>query len=275
MATAEELIQAVNASAFELDDSHIIHLFEGGSALHGARIAAKADLDICGVFIEPKANIYGLSPREHFVTSTSDESRRNTADDIDICLYSLKRWAALACKGNPTALSYLFASNAKAEFYDFNGCHDLDMSLWGAHREELRSAILCTNSAGHFSGFVTGQMKRLLGEKGLGKHGQRPELEVLHGYDTKAAMHAMRLCGEGIELMLTGEITYPRPNANELIQIRNGRWSLDAVNREVSRKLYELEEAMVKSKLRRKPDYVRVNSTLVRMYEEFYYGEAL
>lgn len=265
MATNEELIRAVNASAFNLGDLFLIHLFEGGSALHGARLEGKTDLDICGIFIEPKVNIFGLTPFEHCVTSTSDESRRNTADDTDICIYSLRRWAGLACKGNPTALSYLFAENAKGYIWDME-----DVSIWGRYREELKKSILASSAAGHFIGFVTGQMKRLLGEKGQGKHGQRPELTLTHGYDTKAAMHAMRLCGEGLELMQTGAITYPRPEKELLIEIRQGAWSLDRVNSEVSRKLYELEEAMVASRLRRRPDHARVSETLVKMYEEFY-----
>jgi len=32
-------------------------------------------------------------------------------DDIDVCLYSLRKWAGLAAKGNPTALHFLFSRN--------------------------------------------------------------------------------------------------------------------------------------------------------------------
>ena len=39
MATARELIQSVQQSPFmqKMTPEHLIHLFEGGSALHGAR----------------------------------------------------------------------------------------------------------------------------------------------------------------------------------------------------------------------------------------------
>jgi len=30
---------------------------------------------------------------------------------IDVCLYSLRKWAGLAAKGNPTALHFLFSQN--------------------------------------------------------------------------------------------------------------------------------------------------------------------
>jgi predicted nucleotidyltransferase len=263
MATARELIQSVAKSPLmqKMNTDHLIHLFEGGSALHGARLATKSDLDICGVFIEPKANVFGLTPFEHMVTSTSDQTERNTSDDTDICLYGLKRWAELACRGNPTAISYIFAENCAPTNW-----------LWGyAVLGRMKEAIISKKAALHFLGFVNGQMKRLLGEKGKGKHGQHPELIENFGYDTKTAMHAMRLCGEGKELMTEGFIRYPRPNVRELVDIRQGRWSLDMVNREVSRGLYELEEAMKKSSLRSKPDYDIVNEELVNAYEEFYY----
>lgn len=266
MATAQELIQVVKASAFSqrMSTDNLIHLFEGGSALHGARLAGKSDLDICGVFIEPKENVFGLTPFEHVVTSTSSNTERNTSSDVDICLYGLKRWAELACKGNPSALAYLFADN-KAPWKPSGW-------LWSyAVQGRMADAIVCKKAAAHFTGFVNGQMKRLLGEKGQGKHGQRPELTANFGYDTKAAMHAVRLCDEGIELMTKGYITYPRPSIGHLVDIRLGKFSLDAVNRMVSGLLYELDEAVVKSPLRSKPDYGIVNEELVNAYEEFYY----
>src|SRR4051812_28407567 len=89
------------------DNFQIIHLFEGGSKQHGARIEGKNDLDIYGVFIEPRVKELGLDPFEHFVTSTSDNQQRNSADDVDVTLYSLRRWAQLATKGNPTAINFL------------------------------------------------------------------------------------------------------------------------------------------------------------------------
>jgi uncharacterized protein len=68
-------------------------------------------------------------------------------------------------------------------------------------------------------------MKRLLGEKGQ-KNIHRAELEAKHGYDTKNAMHVVRSYGEAKELVETGHITLPEPNRDELIEIRNRKYSL-------------------------------------------------
>lgn len=56
---------------------------------------------------------------------------------------------------------------------------------------------------------------------------QRAELEAKYGYDTKHASHLVRLISEGKELLLTGEITLPRPDAAELLRVRGGEYSYD------------------------------------------------
>jgi uncharacterized protein len=255
----ERVLTAIRDTQVPLEN--LILLFAGGSNLHGARIEGKNDLDIYGVFFEPEVNIFGLTPFEHYVTSTSDQTERNSPDDIDITLYSFRRWVQLACKGNPTALSFLFANNL------------LPRATWAVHNIEMRDAILAKSAAKHFKGFVQGQMNRLLGTRGLGKHGQRPELEIAHGYDTKAAMHAVRLMGEGIELMQTGSITYPRHDKETLIKIRQGEFSLDRICSTVSEMITLLDEAVEKSPLPESPDRARVNAILVDAYKSFYgYG---
>lgn len=78
-------------------------------------------------------------------------------------------------------------------------------------------------------------MKRLLGQKGQ-KNIHRAELEEKHGYDTKYAMHVIRLYGEARELMQKGCITLPRPNKDELVAIRMGKYSLGEIQ-ELGRQL--------------------------------------
>lgn len=56
---------------------------------------------------------------------------------------------------------------------------------------------------------------------------QRAESERKFGYDTKHASHLFRLLGEGKELLTTGHITFPRPDAENLLTIRYGKYSYD------------------------------------------------
>jgi hypothetical protein len=55
----------------------------------------------------------------------------------------------------------------------------------------------------------------------------RADLEAKYGFDLKHASHLYRLIGEGIELLTRGVITFPRPDASDLLDIRNGIYSYD------------------------------------------------
>ena len=132
-------------------------------------------------------------------------------------LYSLRKWAGMAAKGNATALHFLFAEPK-----------EVDPKAWKKIQAK-REVFLSRNSAKQFLGFADDQFKRLTGEKGSGKKGQRPEYIGKFGYDTKAAMHGLRLLYECLELMAHRRITLPRPEKDLLIEVRSGEWPLERV----------------------------------------------
>lgn len=57
----------------------------------------------------------------------------------------------------------------------------------------------------------------------------RHELEAKYGYDTKHGMHLVRLITEGAELLTDGKITLPRPDANFLLEVKNGYFDYDQI----------------------------------------------
>jgi predicted nucleotidyltransferase len=58
---------------------------------------------------------------------------------------------------------------------------------------------------------------------------ERKRLEELYKYDVKHASHLVRLMTEGKELLLTGKITFPLPNADEVLSIKNGKYSYEEI----------------------------------------------
>jgi uncharacterized protein len=231
------LMDQVVRSGFD-DPETVIHLFIGGSELHGAKVGATDDLDLYGVFLDGPAATLGLQPRTHFVWSTATDDRRNGPEDVDLTLYSLHRWAHLAAKGNATALHFLFA----------------DATATSSKTWEMVQAnfdlFLSRRSAEQFLGFADNQLRRITGEKGRGAKGTRPEYESKFGYDTKAAMHCLRLYLECIELMRIGRITLPRPEKEFLIAARSGEWPLEHFLEEARRLRLEAEDAAAESSLR-------------------------
>lgn len=58
---------------------------------------------------------------------------------------------------------------------------------------------------------------------------RRKRLEEQFGYDTICASHLIRLMFEGKELLLTGKITFPLPNAEDILNIKLGKYEYDEV----------------------------------------------
>ena len=247
-----DLLQHVRESGFPFPD-RLIHVFVGGSELHGAKVHGTDDLDIYGLYIEPPELILGLESQPHYVWSTAGNERRNGPADIDVTLYSLKKWAGLACKGNPTALHFLFTKSA------------IKSSVWSAILAK-REVFLSRSCVPQFLGFADAQLKRMTGQMGRGKKGQRPELEAKYGYDVKAGMHVIRLLYECQELVTTGKITLPRPERDLLIRVRTGKYSMDKVLSMAQRQFAECEEAARLSPLPEKVDRAAVSAILANAY---------
>ena len=256
--TGISLMDHVRAAGFPYL-SDIVHVFVGGSELHGAKLDGTDDHDIYGVFVEPPEIALGLDACEHFVWSTSGNEQRNTADDVDITLYSLRKWAKLAAKGNPTCLHLMFAENQSPRTQH--------KYVW-SNLTDAKEAFLAKSHISQFIGFVDAQLGRLTGERGRGKKGQRPELETRFGYDTKAGMHSIRLLYEAIELMKTGSMTFPRPEKELLISIRQGAWSLDKLIAEANLLIHEAKKASEESKLPDEVDRKCVSEIVTEAYCE-------
>ena len=126
-----ELLSNILNAGFPLDQRDIIHLFVGGSQLHGAKVHGYDDLDIYGCYIEPPTHILGLRDLSHFVWSSGSQERKNTSEDVDVTMYSLHRWGELIMKGNPAIVHFLYAAN------------EAEASVWNTrvlpHRDEFLS----------------------------------------------------------------------------------------------------------------------------------------
>jgi hypothetical protein len=234
----------------------LIMTYIGGSQAHGAKVGATDDTDWYGVFIEPATKALGLDRIEHFIYTTGGKLGGNGPADTDVTLYSLRKWAGLAARGNPSSLHFLFAK------------HQFSHTIWDSITSQSH-LFLSKNHVKPFLGFANDQLMRLFGEKGQ-KNIHRAELKEKYGYDTKYAMHVVRLFGEAKELMKTGRITLPRPNATELIDIRNGKYKLHEI-RTWARELEDAAlQASAKSTLPETINRDVISTVISDAYREFW-----
>jgi hypothetical protein len=98
---------------------------------------------------------------------------------------------------------------------------------------------------------------------------KRGALEEEFGYDTKHAMHLVRLLRMGVEALRDEEIVVKRPDAEELLAIRNGAWTYDEVVAYAESMDKEVREVWYKkTKLRKRPD-IHLAATLLMEVQEY------
>ena len=183
-----------------------------GSGVHGIAIPGTDDHDEMGVFVEPAECVVGLAPPvPHYVFRTQPEGARSGPGDVDLVMYSLRKYLRLATKGNPTALLPLFAQSDAV----------LVLTPPGEELRALAPAVLSQRAVRRFLGFMNSQRERLLGR---GKAPNRPELVARYGYDVKYASHALRLAYQGREVLRDGRLTLPMPAAEraEVLRVKSG-----------------------------------------------------
>ena len=99
----------------------------------------------------------------------------------------------------------------------------------------------------------------------------RHETEEQFGFDTKHAMHLVRLLRMGNEILTEGKVLVKRPDAKELLDIRNGKWTYDKlIEYAENMDKVVLEEAYKNTKLPRSVDKEFVNNILINTYLNFW-----
>jgi uncharacterized protein len=87
------------------------------------------------------------------------------------------------------------------------------------------------------------------------RNAKRAALEAKSGYDTKHAMHLVRLLGMCREVLETGQVVVKRTqDGDELRAIRNGEWSYDQLIEWAEREDAAMAEVAEKSSLPHSPD---------------------
>jgi hypothetical protein len=270
---------------------------------------------------------------KHIRNSTKkDDSKRNTADDVDDELFSFQTYMELIRQGQTVALDMLFTpvkfycddvtvsplwweivnnreklihkgtnafvgyTKAQAAKYGHKGDRLSALNLfmntakdWNGHKElgdyaseisvlvnaaaskEVEIVFIPTpnGSSGdmrdmpHLSlankkvGYTcTVDYARQVWQLALDKYGHRAKLaESNDGIDWKATMHAVRIAAEAKQLLLTGEITFPRPEAELLVKIRTGQIRYQEVEELIEEGLAGIKDAEQRSILPDKPNY--------------------
>lgn len=79
-----------------------------GSVCHGTSLGEAADRDEMGIFIEPLEYVCGLTSIDHYIYRDAAEGERSGPGDLDLTLYSLRKYCRLTAGGNPSTAILLW-----------------------------------------------------------------------------------------------------------------------------------------------------------------------
>ncbi|OIO72825.1 MAG: hypothetical protein AUJ85_09345 [Elusimicrobia bacterium CG1_02_37_114] len=183
---------------------------------------------------------------------------RNSDENEDRVMYTIQKFVRLAINSNPSVFEWLFVPGHCIRIME-----EPAKILRANRLMFLSKKIYC-----RFKGFAYSEFQNLT--KLTGETGAKRKDQILKfGYSLKNAMNCIRLLEQGVELLNKAHITMPRPNCQELVQIKQGKFSYEQIVNKFDNLLKELEEAKINSKL---PDVPRVNDVdklMIRLIKDF------
>lgn len=100
---------------------------------------------------------------------------------------------------------------------------------------------------------------------------KRSNLEEHYGFDTKHASHLVRLLRMAEEILTTGEVIVERPDAEEILSVRNGSMTYDEIIGWASSQDTKIRDVLYKTTpLRKKPD-VKLAAKVLMEVQDIYW----
>jgi hypothetical protein len=115
----------------------------------------------CACALEPRRYVVGFGKFEQWVYRSAaeregDAGARSQAGDLDLTVYSLRKWARLALQGNPTVLLLLFLPDSAL----------VVRTQGGEQLQEIAPAFASRRAGRRFLGYLEAQRQRLVGDRG-------------------------------------------------------------------------------------------------------------
>lgn len=250
MAVPKNLIRDYKA----LGEWNILHAYRGSYA-HGTRMAPDDpafidDIDTIGVCIPPPEYYLGL---REFAGRGAQEIKYQ---EYDIVVYELLKTLRLLSAGNPNMLAMMWMERNKY----------MHLSSAGEMLLESKSVFSSKRAYKPFIGYAYGQLHRMEHSAFEGYMGaKRKALVEVLGYDAKNLSHCIRILRMGIEFLTEGRLHVERPDAQELMAIKRGEWTLEQGKTEAERLKKLAEEAYIRSSLPDDVDYDKINRLSISM----------
>lgn len=98
---------------------------------------------------------------------------------------------------------------------------------------------------------------------------ERAKLEEKYGHDVKHSSHLVRLITEGEELLTKGTITFPRPDADFLIEVKNGKYKYEEISELLENYDKKFAELYEKSTLPHSANRKKIDELCIKIVREY------
>lgn len=205
----------------------------------------------------------------NFVTWVNERGF-NVSGGIEFFAEAFKEFSATKVNNHIYKLWYDSTGNLKRGVLapkDTNVSYiDIELKKLEDLKPEYRGMLFLNIEA--YKGFVDRRKKFQGWRKERNK--TRAALEEKMGFDGKHAAHLIRLLRMGQEIIQQGEVIVTRPDAQELLSIRNGAWSLEKIIEYAQAKDKEVYELRQSSPLPDEIDRKMVDEIYQEMLQELY-----
>lgn len=235
-----------------------------GSEAYGCSLN-KSDRDVYGFATPPLKSLFphltgsipGFRPEPKLFEQWQEHHVRDPDRSItwDLTVFNIVKYVDLCAGNNPNMLDSLFVPDRCVLF----------ASDAANHLRANRTMFLSKLCADTFRGYAKHQLLKIRKKTGH-NNPVRNESIMKHGYDTKYAMHLVRLMLECKEILLEGNITIDR-NASFLKEVRSGCMSLDELEKWFESTDQYLAEAENKSVIPHRPDRNAIRQILAECIE--------
>lgn len=236
-----------------------------GSIAHGLYVPNKDpnsidDKDVMSICIPPIRYYFGL---EEYGSRGTREIKHK---EWDIVVYEFRKAIRLLSQGNPNILCVLWMDN---------DCY-LKVTPSGKRLLEARNLFVGKHVYNSFVGYAKGQLHRMTHLAFQGYMGEkRKRLVKQFGYDVKNAGHLIRLLKMSIEFLNEGRLYVKRTkDTGELLSIKEGKWSLEKVEKEAGRLFKLADKAYRSSRLPEQPDRAKINRLCIDILQSHFSRKA-
>ncbi len=234
--------------------SNRILVTRGGSHAYGLS-RPDSDEDIRAIALPPVSWLLGMDLVGQRAQTVEEHAGQ------DVVVHTVAKFCRLALHANPNTWDILFCPDDQI----------LMQTVMGAELRAMGEKFLSKRAYQSYSGYAASQLKKMRTHNTA--HGSRQAEVRTFGYDTKNAMHLIRLLLTARALLQEGYVNIRRPEREFLLSIRDGHYTNIEIQDMAAQLDSECRQIVHRSGLPDVPETAAVKDWLIEWQRQWVNGD--